>query len=84
MVVRSNRAGRVTAVARARLGKRSRRVGRKVVRLRSAGKATVRLRLSRPARKRLRAGRALRVRVRVSAPGAKSRAMSVRLPGVRS
>ena len=81
--VRSNRAGRVRGVARARVGGRSRRVARGSVRLRRAGSATLRLRLSRPAQRRLRSGRALRLRVRVTASGATARSMSVRLAGVR-
>jgi hypothetical protein len=84
IAVRSNRAGRVRAVARARVGRRVRRVARRAVRVRAGRRAVLRLRLSRVARRRLARGRALRLVVRVSAPGAKARTMSVRLPGVRS
>jgi hypothetical protein len=83
IVVRTNRAGRVVAVAEARIAGRARRVGRKAVRVQQAGKATLGLRLSRSARRRLQSGKALRVTVRVSSPGARGRAMTVRLPGAK-
>ena len=76
-------AGRVTAVAKARIGKRFRRVARGSVRLRGAGRARLRLSLDRVARQRIRHGRALRLTLRVSSAGARPRAMTVRLPGVR-
>jgi hypothetical protein len=84
IAVRSNRAGRVRAVGRARVGRRVRRVARGAVRVRAGRRAVLRLRLSRVARRRLARGGALRLVVRVGAPGAKARTMSVRLPGVRS
>lgn len=84
VAVRVSRPGRVTAVARARVGKRMRRVARKSIQVRRAGKATLRLRLNRVVRRRLSSGRATRIVVRVTSPGAHARAMTVRLPGAKS
>jgi hypothetical protein len=79
-----SQAGRVSAVARGRIGKRMKRVARTAVQMRKAGRATLRLRLNRAARRRLGAGRALGLRVEVSSAGARGRAITVRLPGGRS
>jgi hypothetical protein len=73
MVVRVSRPGRVRVVARARVGKRVRRVGAASKRLSRPGAATVRLRLNRAARRRLGSGRRLRVRVRAKTSGAPAR-----------
>ncbi|HYI79851.1 MAG TPA: hypothetical protein VEW67_03230 [Thermoleophilaceae bacterium] len=82
--VSSNSPGRVKLTARARLGRKVARVAGRTVRIRKAGAVTVRLRLNRSARERLASGRRLGVTVRVSRSGARSRAMSVLLPGVKS
>ena len=82
--VRSNGAGVVKVVGRARVGKRAVRVGAGTVTLGEAGKASVGLRLTARAKRVLEQGRSLRVVLRVTSPGARSRAMSVLLPGVRS
>ncbi len=75
--VRRSGPGSVTAVARARLGKRARKVASATASLSRAGAATLRLRLSRPARQRLRKGRALRLTVAVSSQGARGRTLSL-------
>jgi len=77
-------AGRVRLTAKAKLGKRTARIARKAVDVRKAGAITVKLRLNRPARKRLAAGRRLHVTVQARQSGARSRAISVLLPGVKS
>jgi hypothetical protein len=77
--VRTSRAGLVRVLARAKIGKRTRRVAGRKVRVRKAGAVTVKLRLSRAAKRRLRSGRALRVRLRVASPGARTRTTTVRL-----
>jgi hypothetical protein len=82
--VRTSKAGKVSAVAKGRVGKRTQRVARKSVQVRKAGKARIKLRLNRAARQRLKSGRALRLTLRVSSQGARSRSMSVRLPGASS
>ena len=82
--VRSNRAGAVRVVGRARVGRRNARIGSGAVTLRGAGQARVGLRLTARAKRVLRGGRSLRVTLRVTSPGARSRAMSVLLPGVQS
>jgi hypothetical protein len=82
--VRVSRAGRVRAVAKGRIDKRTRRVAARSVRVRKAGSVTLKLRLNQAARERLRQGRALKLSVRVVSPGARSRSMTVRLPGDRS
>jgi hypothetical protein len=82
--VRVSEAGKVSAVAKGRIGKRTRRVARKSVQVRKAGKATLRLRLNRAARQRLKSGRSLNLSIQVRSPGARSRSMSVRLPGGKS
>jgi hypothetical protein len=79
-----SQAGRVSAVAKGRIGKRMKRVAHKSVQMRKAGKATLRLRLNRAARRRLAAGRTLGLRVEVSSAGARGRAITVRLPGGQS
>ncbi|HYI79854.1 MAG TPA: hypothetical protein VEW67_03245 [Thermoleophilaceae bacterium] len=82
--VSSSAPGRVTLTARARLGRKATRIAGRTVRMRKAGAVTVRLRLNRSARERLASGKRLRVTVRVSRSGARSRAMSVLLPGAKS
>jgi hypothetical protein len=82
--VRTSEAGRVSAVAKGRIGKRTRRVARKSVQVREAGRARLRLRLNRAARQRLKSGRSLRLSIQVRSPGARSRSITVRLPGGKS
>jgi hypothetical protein len=82
--VRASRPGVVRVLARARIGSRVRRIAAGSRSLRGAGRATVTLRLNRAARKRLARGNALRVVLRASSAGARSRSMTVRLPGARS
>jgi hypothetical protein len=77
--VRTSRAGLVRVLARARIGKRTRRVAGRKVRVREAGAVTVKLRLNRAAKRRLRSGRALRVTLRVASAGARTRTATVRL-----
>jgi hypothetical protein len=84
VAVRVSGAGKVSAVAKGRVGKRARRVARKSVRVREAGKATLRLRLNRAARQRLSRGKALKLSIKVTSPGARSRSIAVRLPGGKS
>jgi hypothetical protein len=68
--VRASTAGRVKAVARARIGRRVRQIGSRSVTLRRPGRAKVKIALSRAARRQLARGRALRVTVRVRMAGA--------------
>ncbi len=82
--VRISKAGKVSAVARGRVGKRTQRVASKSVRVRKAGKARLKLRLNRAARQRLESGRSLNLSIQVRSPGARPRSMSVRLPGASS
>lgn len=81
--VRTDRAGRVAAVARARFGSRVRRVARGSIRLPGAGSGVLRLRLDGAVRRRLGRGRAVSVSVRVTSAGARPRTIAVRLPGVK-
>jgi hypothetical protein len=82
--VRTTSAGLLRVLARGRIGKRTRRVAGRRVRVRKAGAVTVRLRLNRAARRRLRRGRSLNLTVQVRSHGARPRSMTVRLPGVKS
>jgi hypothetical protein len=82
--VRSNGKGAVKVVGRARVGKRTVRIGGGTAMLGEAGKARVGLRLTARAKRVLKEGRSLRVTLKVTSPGARSRAMSVLLPGVQS
>lgn len=84
VAVRVSKAGKVRAVAKGRIGKRTRRVASRSVRVRKAGKARLTLRLNRAARQRLKSGRNLRLTVQVRSPGARSRSITVRLPGGKS
>jgi hypothetical protein len=77
--VRTSRAGFVRVLARAKIGKRTRRVGGRKVRARKAGAVTVKLRLNRAAKRRLQRGQVLRVTLRVASPGARTRTATVRL-----
>lgn len=77
--VRTNSAGLLRVVARARLGGKSRKVGAARKRVAKAGVTTVTLRLDRRARRALRHGRVLRVTVRVAQSGARTRAATVTL-----
>jgi hypothetical protein len=77
--IRSNKAGRVSAVARGRVGKKMRRVGRASKRLSKPGVTTVRIRLNRVALKQLRRGRKLTLSVVVRSPGARPRSVKVPL-----
>jgi hypothetical protein len=79
LAVRTSRAGEVSAVARARLGGRSRVVGRASKTLSKAGEATVTLRLSGFMRRRLRAGKPVAVDVKVAQPGAKTVSRTIKL-----
>jgi hypothetical protein len=84
VAVRSNRPGRISATATARVEKRTRVVARGAVRARTAGLHMLRLRLSAAARHSLNTGKALRLTVGVAASGARTRAVAIRLPGVQS
>ncbi len=75
--VRSSSAGRVRAVARAKLGRRGRRVAGATARLSRPGSATLRLRLSRAARQRLGQRKPLRLSVVASTPGGRARTMNI-------
>jgi hypothetical protein len=75
--VTSTAAGRVSAVARGRIGRKSHRLGKASVRLRRPGAAVLRVRLSWVARQRLRAGRKLRLQLTVTGGDARRRSMSV-------
>jgi hypothetical protein len=77
--VRTDAPGRVSAAAKARIGKRGRRVAAGSIDMRQAGTARIDLRLSRAARKRLQGGHGLSVTVEVSSPSARSRSMTVLL-----
>jgi hypothetical protein len=77
--VRPSEAGRVRAVARARLGSRWRVVGRTSRRFEGGRSATMQLRLSRVVVRRLRAGERLKVRVRIAMGGARPRTVAVAL-----
>jgi hypothetical protein len=81
----SSAPGRVRLTANAKLGKRrAARVAGKTVRVRKAGAMTVKLRLNRAVRRRLASGKRLRVTVQARQSGARSRAISVLLPGAKS
>ena len=82
--VRSNGAGSVKVVGRAKVGKRTIRIGAGTTTLAQAGKARVGLRLTTRAKRVLNNGRPLRATLRVTSPGARSRAISVLLPGAQS
>jgi hypothetical protein len=77
--VRSTGAGKVTAVAKGRIGKRTRQVARSSVQATGVGTMQLRLRLSSAARSVLSRGRSLRLAVDVSSPGVRSRSMTVLL-----
>jgi hypothetical protein len=77
--VSSTGAGKVTAVAKSRIGRRMRQVARSSVQATGAGTVQLRLRLSSAARSVLSRGRALRLAVDVSSPGVRGRSMTVRL-----
>lgn len=83
VAVHATAAGRVTVTARARVGKKARRVARGSKRI-QPGRTRVNMRLSGPARQHLRAGRRLGLRIVVRQPGARARSMRVVLPGVAS
>ena len=84
VAVRTDRAGVVRVLARAKIGKRIRRVAGESVRVRKAGRARLTLRLNRTARARLESGRSLNLSIEVRSPGARSRSIGVRLPGGKS
>ncbi|HYI99593.1 MAG TPA: hypothetical protein VEX36_07965 [Thermoleophilaceae bacterium] len=77
--VRASAAGKVSLVARSRIGRGTRIVGRTSKRLTKPGFATIGLRLSAKARAVLASGRPLRVKLTVSQAGVKSKSMTVRL-----
>jgi hypothetical protein len=77
--IRSNKAGRVSAVAKGRVGKRMRRVGRASKELSKPGVTTVRIKLNRVARKQLRRGRKLNLSIQVRSAGARPKSMKVAL-----
>jgi hypothetical protein len=81
--VRVSEAGIVRLGARARLGGRSVKVAGARKRVGGPGVVRVDLRLSSRARKVLRHGRALGVTLRASQSGARSRSITVRLPGAK-
>ncbi len=82
--VKSNSAGRFTAIANAKFKGRNRRVAFTSPIAKKAGTVKIRLSLSGAARQWLRSGRPLRVKLSVIKKGAKKRSMSVRLPGASS
>jgi DNA-binding beta-propeller fold protein YncE len=84
VAVRISEAGRVRAVAKSRIGRRTRRVASKSVQVRKAGRARIKLRLNRAARQRLSRGKALRLSIKVTSSDARSRSIAVRLPGGKS
>jgi hypothetical protein len=77
--VRISQPGVVSVVAKARIGKRMRRLGAASKQLADAGPATLRIRLGRPARARLAKRRPLKLRVQARTPGARTRAITVLL-----
>lgn len=77
--VRGSGAGVVVVSARARLGTRTRVVGRGSKRVTKPGRVTVTVRLNARARAVLARGDVLRVTLRASQAGARSRSMTVRL-----
>ena len=82
--VRTSAPGRLTAVARARIGKRVRKIGRASTQARRAGKTKLTLRLNGLARRQLGREKSLKVTLRLTSPGAQMRTMTVRLSGARS
>jgi hypothetical protein len=82
VVVNTSSKGRVKALARARLGGRSRVVGRGSKVARKAGSVRILVRLSRSARMRLRGGKRLHLSVVVSQKGGRAEDVSVGLKGV--
>jgi hypothetical protein len=77
--VRTSAAGKLSLSARAKLGKRTSRVGRKTVRIRKAGVTRVNLRLNSRARAALKRGRTLNLSVQVRQSGARTRTLTVTL-----
>ncbi len=84
LVVRTSSAGRVSLTAKARMGRKTIRVGRTSVRADEGGSTRVDFRLSSRARRQLHSGKGLRVKIEASQPGARARTMRILLPGVRS
>jgi hypothetical protein len=84
VTVRSGKAGVVRLLAKARIGKQTRQVGKASKALAQPGSAKLALRLNRAARKRLASGAGLSVRIELHATDARSRSMTVRLPGASS
>jgi hypothetical protein len=84
LAVRTTGAGTVSLSVRARLGKRVSRIGKATKPVDRAGRVTVEVRLSRAARKRLRNGKPLSIAIDVRQAGARTRTLTVRLPGVKS
>lgn len=81
VAVRAPEAGRVRAVARARLGRRVRSVGRGGRRVSAGERAVVRVRLARPVRRRLVRGRRMRLAVVVRMRGMRAVRQTVALNG---
>jgi hypothetical protein len=79
--VRTSDAGRLTAVARGRVGGRTRVLGKATKQAGGAGVRRIAVRLNRLTRRALRSGRVLRVTVQVRQAGARSRSTTVRLVG---
>ncbi|NLT07391.1 MAG: hypothetical protein GXY03_13930 [Solirubrobacterales bacterium] len=77
--VRVRGSGRLQVVARARIGRKTRNVGRAARQVRSSGRQTLRLRLNPAARRVLRRGERLRVAVIAKLPGAPVRRVVVPL-----
>jgi hypothetical protein len=75
--------GRLSAVAKARIGGRARAVAKTAVKVTSPGPLQLRMRLSRQARARLAGGEKLRLRLRLGMRGAPPTAVAIELGGGR-
>jgi len=82
--VRTSSAGKLSVVARGKVGKRTKVLARASKSVSRPGVTTIELRLSPIARRALRRGRGLSVSVQVRQAGARPRSMTVRLPEVKS
>jgi NHL repeat len=81
--VRVSGSGRVTAVARAKVGRSLRQVGSGSVRAKRAGLVTVKLRLRAAVAKRLRTGKPVRLSITARMRGARPRTSSIVIKGGR-
>jgi hypothetical protein len=77
--IKTDKPGAIDATARARIGRKTIKVGSARKELASAGTARVGLRLSKAARRALRQGKALKVTVQVTQPGLRGRTATVLL-----